>query len=335
MPPCSRSSAPPPSAAGRRSATARARPCCASAATPDAPWVWTVGPRHAHLERFDLHADRDVRADDRLGLERLCRYLLRPPLAQERLTRLADGRVLCTLARPWHDGTRHLIFTPHEFLERLAAITPRPHINLVLYHGVLAPRARWRPPGSFDPAVVAPPSTARGAASDIWAGGPADCGVRGTIAGAGASGIRAGGPTERRAPNPGAAGIRAGASRLGVGRPDAARVRPHNQSHSAPRSCHRQSGSPIRSIRSAGRSSRSSNGVHNWGEDRVFYRDRAGHLTSLPARWTSVVPEDPFVVVAAGRARLRVDDLRELAALVRRRGRIEGRKGGAGGGDAV
>jgi hypothetical protein len=31
-----------------------------------------------------------------------------------------------------------------EFLEKLAALTPRPEINLVLYHG-LAPHARWRP----------------------------------------------------------------------------------------------------------------------------------------------------------------------------------------------
>src|SRR2546426_7353627 len=29
-------------------------------------------------------------------------------------------------------------------LERLAALTPRPRINVVLYHGVLAPRAKWR-----------------------------------------------------------------------------------------------------------------------------------------------------------------------------------------------
>jgi hypothetical protein len=28
--------------------------------------------------------------------------------------------------------------------EKLAAITPRPAVNLVLYHGVLAPHARWR-----------------------------------------------------------------------------------------------------------------------------------------------------------------------------------------------
>jgi hypothetical protein len=31
-----------------------------------------------------------------------------------------------------------------EFLEKLAALTPRPEINLVLYHGVLAPHARGR-----------------------------------------------------------------------------------------------------------------------------------------------------------------------------------------------
>jgi hypothetical protein len=56
---------------------------------------------------------------------------------------------------------------------------------------------------------------------------------------------------------------------------------------------------------------------HNWGEDRVFYRDRDGHVASLPAGWTSVAAEDPFVVAAAGRSRLRLADLVVLAALVR------------------
>jgi hypothetical protein len=113
-----------------------------------APWVWTVGPRHAHLERFDFHADRAVRADDRAGLERLVRYLLRPPLAQERLTRPADGRVVCTLGRPWHDGTRHLIFTPHEFLERLAAGATRLGMGRPDAAGVRhrCPRLRLRRP---------------------------------------------------------------------------------------------------------------------------------------------------------------------------------------------
>ena len=44
----------------------------------------------------------------------------------------------------WSDGTTHLLFDPVELLARLAVITPRPRINLILYHGVLAPRAAWR-----------------------------------------------------------------------------------------------------------------------------------------------------------------------------------------------
>lgn len=73
-----------------------------------------------------------------------CRYLLRPPVAQDRLRRLGDDRILLTLKTAWADGTRHLIFAPMELLEKLAALTPRPRINLILYHGVLAPHARWR-----------------------------------------------------------------------------------------------------------------------------------------------------------------------------------------------
>ena len=45
---------------------------------------------------------------------------------------------------PWADGTTHLVFAPTAFLERLAVLVPRPRVNLVLYHGVLAPRAAWR-----------------------------------------------------------------------------------------------------------------------------------------------------------------------------------------------
>jgi hypothetical protein len=58
---------------------------------------------------------------------------------------------------------------------------------------------------------------------------------------------------------------------------------------------------------------------HNWGEDRVFYRDRHGHLASMPAGWTSLESDDPFVVVAAGRSWFRAPDLVELAGLVRER----------------
>jgi len=89
-------------------------------------------------------ARRHLPAADRLRLEQLCRYLLRPAVAQDRLRLLDDGRIMLTLKAAWADGTRQLVFEPLELLEKLAALTPRPRINLVLYHGVLAPHAGWR-----------------------------------------------------------------------------------------------------------------------------------------------------------------------------------------------
>jgi hypothetical protein len=77
---------------------------------PDAPWVTSRSPRQAHLEGFDLHADITVAADDRTGLERLCRYVLRPPVAQDRLALAPEGQVLLTLKAEWADGTTHLLF---------------------------------------------------------------------------------------------------------------------------------------------------------------------------------------------------------------------------------
>ncbi len=110
----------------------------------DAPWVTSRAPCQAYLKGFDLHANITVAADDRAGVERLCRYVLRPPVAQERLAPTPDGLVLVTLKAEWNDGTTHLLFTPVELLEKLTALTPRPRINLILYHGILAPRAQAR-----------------------------------------------------------------------------------------------------------------------------------------------------------------------------------------------
>ena len=55
----------------------------------------------------------------------------------------------------------------------------------------------------------------------------------------------------------------------------------------------------------------------NWGEDRVYFHDEEGRLSSLPAAWTSAVPPDPFVVVANGRSAFRVQNLLELVALLK------------------
>jgi hypothetical protein len=70
--------------------------------------------------------------------------LARPAIASERLSIDPDGRVVYRLRRPWSDGTSAIVFEPLAFLERLAALVPRPRAHLLTYHGVLAPAAQWR-----------------------------------------------------------------------------------------------------------------------------------------------------------------------------------------------
>jgi len=86
---------------------------------------------------FSLHAARRVRLDQESKLEELCRYLLRPPLANGRLRWLDHDTLLLALKRRWSDGTSHLLLSPSEFLARLAALVPPRGFNLTRYHGVL------------------------------------------------------------------------------------------------------------------------------------------------------------------------------------------------------
>jgi hypothetical protein len=102
------------------------------------------GRCQARSNGFDLHAGLVVSAGQRDRLERVCRYALRPPVPGDRLSTTGDGQVRLQLRHRWADGTTHLVFDPLEFLGRLAVLVPRPRINLILYHGVLAPRAAWR-----------------------------------------------------------------------------------------------------------------------------------------------------------------------------------------------
>ena len=83
-------------------------------------------------------------AGQRDRLESVCRYALRPPVAAEHVRVTAAGQVVLHLRHRWADGTTHLVFDPVEFLGRLAVLVPRPRINLLLYYGVLGPRAAWR-----------------------------------------------------------------------------------------------------------------------------------------------------------------------------------------------
>ena len=75
---------------------------------------------------MSLHADVSVPARDRNRLERLSRYVLRQPLALERLEALPDGRLSYRLKAQWRDGTTHILMERHELLERLAPLIPPP-----------------------------------------------------------------------------------------------------------------------------------------------------------------------------------------------------------------
>ena len=103
-----------------------------------------AGPCCARLEGFSLHADVAVPARRRDRLEHLVRYLVRPPLALDRLTESTGGQLLYHFRRPWSDGSTALLLDPLELLERLAALVPPPRRPLLAYHGLLAPRAEWR-----------------------------------------------------------------------------------------------------------------------------------------------------------------------------------------------
>lgn len=56
-------------------------------------------------------------------------------------------------------------------------------------------------------------------------------------------------------------------------------------------------------------------------ERRVQYHDERGHLQSMPSSWTSLGEDDLEVLVAAGRAHLRLADLIRLSELLARIGR--------------
>ena len=81
---------------------------------------------------------------DRRQLTRLCKYITRPPIAQDRLKQHADGRIELTLKNVWRDGTRALLFEPHDLLSRLVAAVPPPRFHLLRHFGLLSSHSKHR-----------------------------------------------------------------------------------------------------------------------------------------------------------------------------------------------
>ena len=106
------------------------------------------------------HAAVRCDADERQRLEQLCHYITRPALANERVQINSAGQVVLKLKTAWRDGTTRIVMSPLEFMQRLAALVPRPRLHLIRFHGVLAPNAKLRaqvvPQAPEPPAQAAP-----------------------------------------------------------------------------------------------------------------------------------------------------------------------------------
>jgi len=109
---------------------------------------------------LELHADVFIAAHDRAALLRICRYMARPPIPQDRLSWRPDGRLVMSLKRTWKSGVKAVVFEPLALIARLAALVPTPYMHLRRFYGIFAPRHRLRAhivPTPPDPASAAAP----------------------------------------------------------------------------------------------------------------------------------------------------------------------------------
>ncbi len=93
---------------------------------------------------FNLHAASQVAANDKKGRETLAKYILRPPLANDRLEILDDNLVRLQFKKPWSDGTTSIELSPLALIARLAAIVPPPRRHVTRYSGVLSSHSGLR-----------------------------------------------------------------------------------------------------------------------------------------------------------------------------------------------
>lgn len=80
----------------------------------------------ADIDGFSLQAAVRSGTDARQALEQLCRTITRPALTNERVLTNAAGQVVRKLKTAWRDDTTHLVMSPLELMQRLAALVPTP-----------------------------------------------------------------------------------------------------------------------------------------------------------------------------------------------------------------
>ena len=117
---------------------------------------------------FSLHAGVAAKAHERKKLERLCRYISRPTVSEKWLSLTPNGNIRYQLKTPYKDGTPRVMLLrafclppfgpasgcsksfvePLDFIARLAALVPKPRVNLTGFHGVVCPQQQAPRPGN-------------------------------------------------------------------------------------------------------------------------------------------------------------------------------------------
>jgi hypothetical protein len=98
----------------------------------------------AEVRGVNLYGKHWVDGRDRKQMERLARYIARPPIAQERLTRGHDGALFLEFKKAWKDGSLGLVLQPEDLLVRLCAAVPPPRFHMLRYFGVLSSHSSYR-----------------------------------------------------------------------------------------------------------------------------------------------------------------------------------------------
>jgi len=96
------------------------------------------------MNGFSIHAATSIKAHERDRLEKLLRYLGRGPVSHERISLSEGGNILYELKNSY-DGASHVMFSPIEFIEKLASIIPPPYRHQVNYYGCLSSHNKLRP----------------------------------------------------------------------------------------------------------------------------------------------------------------------------------------------
>ena len=112
---------------------------------------------------FSLHAVTRCEANQRDQLEKLCRTITRPAIANERLSMNERGQVIVRFKQPFRDGTTHVVLDPLDLMAHMHVrhpagdlrssksailpicyrpprqLVPRPRLNLTRFHERVCP----------------------------------------------------------------------------------------------------------------------------------------------------------------------------------------------------